>query len=327
MTALFATMRIFRHYTDLPEDARGSVVAIGNFDGIHKGHQVVINEAGFIARALNKPWAVMTFEPHPDALFKPDAAPFRLTTMRAKAQMIEKLGVDELLVQHFDFAFAGLTAAQFVEEVLVKGLGASHVVAGYDFQFGQKRQGDCDTLLHMGRTNEFGFTAVPKVSDEQGIVYSSTRVREHLTAGDARGAAHVLGRPFEVEGRVEHGDKRGRQLGFPTANLLFGDFLRPALGVYAIRAGVDLRGGDDKGGTTWINGVCNIGKRPTFDAGEDVFLEAHLFDFEGDLYGKHLRIQLLERLRTEQKFDGLDALKTQIAKDCEKAREILSKEG
>jgi riboflavin kinase/FMN adenylyltransferase len=322
VTALFATMRIFRHYTDLPEDARGSVVAIGNFDGIHKGHQVVINEAGFIARALNKPWAVMTFEPHPDALFKPDAEPFRLTTMRTKAQMIEQLGVDELLIQHFDFAFASLTAAQFVEEVLVKGLGASHVVAGYDFQFGQKRQGDCDTLLHMGRANGFGFTAVPKVADEQGIVYSSTRVRDYLKAGDARGAAHVLAHPFEVEGRVEHGDARGRQLGFPTANVVLGDFLRPALGVYAIRAGVD-----EDGGTTWINGVCNVGKRPTFDKGEDVLLEAHLFDFEGDLYGKHLRVQLLERLRPEQKFDGLDALKAQIVLDCEKAREILAKEG
>lgn len=315
-------MRIFRHYTDLPEDARGCVVAIGNFDGIHKGHQVVINEAGSIARATNKPWAVMSFEPHPDALFKPDGAPFRLSTMRTKAHMIEQLGVDELLVQHFDFAFAGLTAQQFVEDVLVGGLGATHVVAGYDFQFGQKRSGNCDTLLQMGREHGFGFTAVPKVVDEDGIVYSSTRVRDELVAGNPRGAAGVLGRPAELEGRVEKGDQRGRQLGFPTANLHLGDFLRPALGVYAIRAGLDA-GAD----TRWIDGVCNVGKRPTFDAGEDVVLEAHLFDFEGDLYGKHLRVQLIERLRPEQKFDGLDAIKAQIARDCEKAREILSKEG
>jgi len=315
-------MRIFRHYTDLPKDARGAVVAIGNFDGIHKGHQVVIDEAGSIARSTNKPWAVMSFEPHPDALFKPDCEPFRLSTMRTKAHRIEELGVDELLVQHFDFAFAGLTAQQFVEEVLVKGLGASHVVAGYDFQFGQKRQGDCDTLLHMGREKGFGFTAVPKVVDENGVVYSSTRVREYLVAGDTRGAAHVLGRTFELEGRVEHGDERGRQLGFPTANLHLGEFLRPALGVYAIRAGVD------EGETTmWIDGVCNIGKRPTFDAGEDIVLEAHLFDFNGDLYGKHLRVQLIEHVRGEQKFDGLAAIQAQIAIDCEKAREILAKEG
>lgn len=313
-------MRIFRHYTDLPEDARGCVVAIGNFDGIHKGHQVVINEAGSIARAQNKPWAVMTFEPHPDSLFKPDAAPFRLTTMRTKAHQIESLGVDELLIQHFDLDFAGLSAEDFVDEVIVKGLGASHVVSGYDFQFGKKRQGHCDTLLHMGRERGFGFTAVPKVVDEDGVVYSSTRVRECLQAGDPRGAAHVLGRAFELEGRVEHGDARGRQLGFPTANIHLGDFLRPATGVYAIRAGFD-EGLD----TTWFDGVANFGRRPTFSAEDDVVLEAHLFDFSGDLYGKHLRVELVERLRDERKFDGLDAIKAQIALDCEKAREILSK--
>ena len=315
-------MRIFRHYTDLPVDARGCVVAIGNFDGIHKGHQVVINEAGSIARTTAKPWAVMSFEPHPNALFKPDGEPFRLSTMRTKAHRIEQLGVDELLIQHFDFAFAGLTAEQFVEEVIVKGLGASHVVAGYDFQFGQKRQGTCETLLHMGRDKGFGFTAVPKVMDDDDIVYSSTRVRECLKAGDPRGAAHVLGYPVELEGRIEKGDQRGRQLGFPTANLHLGEFLRPALGVYAIRAGID-----EGKNTRWIDGVCNVGKRPTFDKGEDVILEAHLFDFEADLYGKHLRIQLIEHLRAEQKFDGLDAIKAQIAIDCEKAREILAKEG
>jgi riboflavin kinase/FMN adenylyltransferase len=313
-------MRIFRHYTDLPEDARGCVVAIGNFDGLHKGHQVVIREAGAKARAQGKPWAVMTFEPHPDSLFKPNAAPFRLTTMRTKAHMIESLGVDELLVQHFDLDFAGLTAEAFVDEVIVKGLGASHVVSGYDFQFGKKRQGDCDTLLHMGRARGFGFTAVPKVVDEQGIVYSSTRVREYLQAGDVQGARHVLGRPFELEGRIEHGDARGRKLGFPTANMHLGDFLRPATGVYAIRAGLD-----EGLETAWIDGVANFGRRPTFHAEDDVVLEAHLFDFSGDLYGKHLRVQLVERLRDERKFDGLDALKAQIAKDCEKAREILSK--
>ncbi len=317
---LSPTMRIFRHYTDLPEDARGGVVAIGNFDGLHKGHQVVINEAGSIARSTGKPWAVMSFEPHPDSLFKPDCAPFRLTTMRTKAHMIESLGVDELLIQHFDFDFAGLSAAEFVDDVIVKGLGASHVVSGYDFQFGQKRQGNCDTLLHMGRERGFGFTAVPKVVDDEGVVYSSTRVREYLTAGDLVGAEHVLGRPFELEGRVEHGDARGRQLGFPTANIHLGDFLRPATGVYAVQAGLD-----EGAQTRWIDGVANFGRRPTFHADDDVVLEAHLFDFDGDLYGKHMRVRLVERLRDEQKFDGLEALKAQILADCEKAREILGK--
>jgi riboflavin kinase/FMN adenylyltransferase len=283
---------------------------------------VVIGEAGSIARAQNKPWAVMTFEPHPDSLFKPDGAPFRLTTMRTKAHMIQSLGVDELLVQHFDQEFAGLSAGAFVDQVIVKGLGASHVVSGYDFQFGKKRQGDCDTLLHMGRERDFGFTAVPKVVDENGVVYSSTRVRECLAAGDVRGAKHVLGRSFELEGRVEHGDARGSTLGFPTANIHLDEFLRPATGVYAIRAGLD-----EGQGTTWLNGVANFGRRPTFHAEDDVVLEAHLFDFSGDIYGKHLRVKLIERLREEKKFDGLDALKAQIASDCEKAREILGKSG
>ena len=174
----------------------------------------------------------------------------------------------------------------------------------------------------MGRERGFGFTAVPKVVDENGAIYSSTRVREYLRAGDALGAKHVLGRSFELEGRVEHGDARGRQLGFPTANIHLGDFLRPATGVYAVRAGLD-----EGAETTWIDGVANFGRRPTFHADDDVVLEAHLFDFSGDLYGKHLRVKLIERLRDEQKFDGLDALKAQIAIDCEKAREILGKAG
>ncbi|PCI39623.1 MAG: riboflavin biosynthesis protein RibF [Rhodospirillaceae bacterium] len=315
-------MRIFRHYTDLPEDARGCVVAIGNFDGIHKGHQAVINEAGSLAQKYGKPWAVMTFEPHPTALFRPNSEPFRLSTMRTKARLIENLGVDELLVQHFDKDFANLPAEDFVDEVLVKSLGAIHVVAGYDFHFGQKRQGNCETLLKFGREKGFAFTAVSQQKDAIGEVFSSTRVREYLRMGNVRAASYLLGHAFELEGRVEHGDARGRQLGFPTANIHLNDYLRPGLGVYAIRAGVD-----EGVNTKWIDGVANFGRRPTFYAEDDVLLEAHLFDFEGDLYGKHLRVELVERIRDERKFDGLEALKAQIVKDCEIAREILLKAG
>lgn len=313
-------MRIFRHYTDLPQDVRGCVVAIGNFDGVHLGHQAVINEAGALARVLGKPWVVMTFDPHPVSVFKPNGEPFRLTEMRMKAHLIEALGVDDLLVQYFDANFASLTAEDFVDQVIVQGLGAAHVVAGYDFRFGQKRQGDCNTLLALGHNKGFGFTAIPEVTGENGEVYSSTRVRECLKAGDVLTAATILGRTFELEGRVEHGDARGSQLGFPTANIHLHDYLRPATGVYAIRAGIDA-GAD----TVWQNGVANFGRRPTFHSEDDVVLEAHLFDFKGDLYGKHLRVELLERLRDERKFDGLEALKAQIIKDCEKAREILAK--
>lgn len=311
-------MRIYRHYDELPEDARGAVVAVGNFDGVHKGHQAVIDEAGTIAKASNKPWAVLSFEPHPRLLFKPDQPPFRLTPFRIKARHIEALGVDELVVQHFDKAFAGLSAEDFVQKVLVDGFGASHVVCGYDFVFGAGRKGDTETLLHAGKAEGFGFTAVPEVTDDDGVVFSSTRVRDALVAADPEQAAFVLGGPFEIEGRVEHGAARGRGIGFPTANLHLGEYLRPAIGVYAVRAGID-----EGAETRWIDGVANFGNRPTFDNG-DVILEVHLFDFAEDLYGRHLRVQLVHYLRGEVKFDGIEALQAQIKIDCGKAKSLLA---
>ena len=313
-------MRIFRHYTDLPDDARGVVVAIGNFDGVHKGHRKVINEAGTTARALGVPWAVLTFEPHPTSVFRPDGEPFRLTTMRTKVRLIEEMGVDQVLVQHFDKDFASLDANAFIDEVLVAGLGARHVVSGYDFEFGKGRGGNCDVLLSSGREKGFGFTAVPKVTDEAGEVYSSTRAREALKAANPRAATAIMGRPFEIEGIVEHGDARGRELGFPTANLKMGDYLHPATGIYAVKAGID-----EGMETRWLDGAGSFGYRPQF-GGTHELMEAYLFDFDGDLYGKHLRVQLVEYLRPEKTFDGVEALKAQIALDCDQAREILEKE-
>jgi len=310
-------MRIFRHYQDLPAEARGSAVAIGNFDGVHLGHQAVIGEAGRIARDAGIPWAVLSFEPHPRTLFRPDDAPFRLTPFRIKARHIEKMGVDALIVLHFDAELAGLSADDFVHKVLIKGLNAHHVVSGYDFVFGHKRAGNCELLLHKGKREGFDFTCVSAV-DDGAKVYSSTQVRTCLKQGDPRGAAAMLGRPFEIEGRIEYGDARGRSIGFPTANLHLDDYVRPATGVYAIRAGIDA--GPE---TRWLDGVANLGRRPTFD-GEDIVLEAHLFDFDGDLYGRHLRVALIEYLRAEQKFDGVDSLKAQIARDCEHARKVLA---
>ncbi len=311
-------MRIFRHYDELPADARGAAVAVGNFDGVHRGHQAVIGEAGRIARSAGMPWAVLTFEPHPRTVFKPDGEPFRLTPFRIKARHIEALGVDELFVLHFDLEFSRRPAEDFVEGVLVAGLGARHVVSGYDFVFGHGRRGDCDLLLHEGRDAGFDVTCVAAVNDGDGRPYSSTRVRQCLVAADPRGAAHVLGRPFEIEGRVEHGDARGHAIGFPTANLHFAEYLRPAVGVYAVRAGID-----QGTHTQWHDGVANLGRRPTF-AGTDLVLEAHLFDFDGDLYGQHLRVALIDYLRPETKFDGVDALKAQITADCTRASEILA---
>lgn len=313
-------MRIFRHFENLPADACGASVAVGNFDGVHLGHQAVIKEAGRIAHDAGIPWSVLTFEPHPRSVFAPDGDPFRLTPFRTKAHHVEGLGVDNLIVLHFDPEFAALPADDFVSQVLVGGLDARHVISGYDFVFGHKRTGTCELLLHKGQEMGFDFTCVSAVDDGQEV-YSSTRVRDCLRKGDPGAAAKILGRPFEIEGRIEHGDKRGQTIGFPTANLHLGEYLRPATGVYAVRAGID-----EGMETRWIDGAANFGNRPTFD-GNDTVLEVHLFDFDGDLYGRHLRVQLIEHLRPEKKFDGLDDLKAQIALDCEQARQILAAEG
>lgn len=307
-------MRVYRHSWDLPPEARGAAVAIGNFDGVHMGHRAVIGEAGKLAHAASLPWAVLTFEPHPRELFNPDGPPFRLTPFREKAAAIAGLGVEILVVLRFDWKLCRCPAEDFVEQVLVDGLGAAHVVAGYDFHFGHQRRGDCAMLLDLGRKLGFDFTAVHAASDEGGDVYSSTRARACLEEGDVRGAAEVLGRPFAVDGRVRRGDERGRTIGFPTANLALGRLQRPKLGVYAVEV---VRSGGEV-----LQGVANIGRRPTF-GGEDEVLEVHLFDFEGYLYGERLEVRLIDFIRAEKKFDGIDALKAQIARDGARAREIL----
>lgn len=312
-------MRIFRHFEDLPPEVKGGAVAIGNFDGVHLGHREVIGEAGWIAKAHRIPWVVLTFEPHPRMVFKPDQDPFRITPFRIKARHIEEMGVDDLVVLQFDMDFASRKAEDFIQDVLIDGLAAKHVVCGYDFYFGAKRQGNPDMLLHKGRELGFGFTCVNPVSDDGNQAYSSTRVRDCLYAGKPKEAAEVLGRPFEIEGRVVKGDQRGRTMGFPTCNVELHDYLEPAYGVYAIRAGVD-----DGTKTVWHDGVANIGKRPTFDK-RDIMLETHLFEYDGDLYGKHLRVALIDFIRPEQKFNGLDEIKDQIAKDCILAQDILKK--
>jgi len=310
-------MRIFRHYEDLPPEVKGGAVAIGNFDGVHLGHQEVIGEAGWIAKAHRIPWVVLTFEPHPRMVFMPDQDPFRITPFRIKSRHVEALEVDHMVVLQFDKDFASRSAEDFIKDVLVDGLAAKHVICGYDFYFGAKRQGNADMLLHKGREHGFGFTCVNPVADAEGVVYSSTRVRDYLIKGQVRDAWNVIGSPFEIEGRVVEGDQRGRTIGFPTCNVELNEYLKPKLGVYAIRAGVD-----HGTHTVWHDGVANIGTRPTFDK-RDILLEAHLFNFEGDLYGKHLRVALIDFIRAEKKFTGLEEIKAQIAKDCISAQEIL----
>ena len=308
-------MEIFRHYTGLPATARGGAVAVGNFDGIHLGHQFVIAKAGELARASGIQSGVLTFEPHPRSVFQPTAPPFRLTPFRVKAELLRELGVAHLYNLHFDLEFAALSAEDFVRRVLVDGLGIAEAVVGYDFVFGHARRGNAALLTAMGKALGFGVTVVEPV--QQGSeIYSSTRIRNLLVEGKPRHAAVLLGRSWEIDGRVEQGDRRGRTIGFPTANIELADYLRPAAGVYAVRAAIG-RGG------TWHDGVANLGMRPTF-GGSDLRLEVHLFDFAGDLYGRHLRVALVDYLRPEQKFAGLDALKAQIAADAAKARAMLA---
>ncbi|MDR3435894.1 bifunctional riboflavin kinase/FAD synthetase [Telmatospirillum sp.] len=311
-------MRILRHYVEFPAELRGGAVALGNFDGVHLGHQTVIGAAQRLANAHGGACGVMSFEPHPRELFSPSSVNYRLTPFRIKARLIGSLGLDFLLMQRFDREFASHTAIEFVEKVLVAGLGVRHVVVGYDYVFGKGRGGNVELLRDLAGKSGFDVTCVDPVEADDGALYSSTRIREALTAGRPREAARLLGRFWEIEGRVEHGDERGRTIGFPTANVELAEYLHPATGVYAVIAGID-RGGD----TEWLPGVANFGKRPTFDK-QDVLLEVHLFDFTGDLYGRHLRVGLVDYLRPERKFSGLDELKTQIEEDCRAARKALA---
>ncbi|HEX4568812.1 MAG TPA: bifunctional riboflavin kinase/FAD synthetase [Dongiaceae bacterium] len=311
-------MRLFRHHSEIPVEARGDVVALGNFDGLHLGHQKVIGEALRLAGELDAPCGVLTFEPHPRAYFQPDKPAFRLTPFRIKLRQLDAIGVDYLYLLSFDRAMAERSPESFIVEVLGQGLEPIHLVVGYDFVFGKGRSGNAAMLGDLGRAAGFGVTSVPAAVDAEGVAYSSTKVRERLAAGDPLGAAQVLGRPWEIEGRVESGDKRGRLLGFPTANVAMSGYLQPALGVYAVKAGID-----EGRGTRWLDGVANLGRRPTV-GGTRVQLETHLFDFAGDLYGRHLRVALIDFIRPERKFDGLEALKAQIAADSAEARARLA---
>ncbi|MFO1152535.1 MAG: bifunctional riboflavin kinase/FAD synthetase [Rhodospirillales bacterium] len=315
-------MRSFGHFRDLPADVRGAAVAIGNFDGVHLGHREVIAEAGRIARAAGRPWAVLTLEPHPRSVFTPDSPPFRLTPLPVKARLVETIGADVFVVVPFDLEFAKLAPRAFVETVIVGGLGARHVVCGHDFAFGHGRRGTPEMLLWMGDEFDFGFTCVHEVRNGDGEPYSSTRVRQYLQAANPQAAAQLLGRPFEIEGIVVNGERRGRQLGYPTANVGLGEYLRPAFGIYAVEAGW----ADDGGRMRWRPGVANLGVRPTFGA-EDPLLEVHVFDFDGDLYGRTLSTRVRHYLRPEKKFDAIEPLQAQMAEDCARARALLTAPG
>src|SRR5579862_952923 len=309
-------MRVFRHFDPTPAEARGAVLALGNFDGVHRGHQTVIHAAASVA--AGRKFGVLTFEPHPRQVFQPDHPPFRLTPFRVKVHELEALGCDLAVILHFDLAFAAWTAERFAEIVLHRGLGVAHVVVGHDFVFGRGRKGDATLLRRLG--DELGFAVtVVELSGDGGAIFSSTEIRERLVVGDVRGAAALLGRPWEIDGRVEAGDRLGRVLGFPTANLSLGEYLRPAEGVYAVRAGIERPGGIE-----WHDAVANVGRRPTI-GGTDLRFEAHLLDFSGDLYGRHLRVPLIDWIRPDATFSGLEELKAAIGRDVEAARALLQR--
>ena len=318
-------MAVFHNLGALPDQAKRAVVAIGNFDGVHRGHQVVIAQARAIAEDISAPLAVLSFEPHPRSFFKPALASFRLTPVVAKARALQKVGIDYVFIQDFTREFADLSAGAFVQNVVVEQLAARHLVVGDDFCFGKDREGNATLLGCSGQDYGFGVSAVAPVRDDTGAVLSSSRVRDFLRAGQVRLAADILGRNWEIDGPVMRGFARGRTIGFPTANISLRDYLKPAFGVYAVRV---AKAGliEGTGLTHWYDAVANIGCRPTV-GGEEANLEVFILDFDEDLYGTDLRVQLVEFLRPEMKFDSLDQLKSQIAHDTYRARAVLADDG
>ncbi len=311
-------MRLVRDIKELPSACRGAVVAIGNFDGVHLGHRAVLAQAAGIARSKGCPLGALVFEPHPREFFQPQAPRFRLTPLPEKARLLAAFGIDLLYVERFDKELASRPALDFVTRILVQGLGVTHIVAGYDFRFGQNREGDVSFLQREGAKAGFGVSVTSAVNTtSSGEPYSSSRIREHLQEGRPRRAAELLGRWWSIEGPVRGGDRRGRTIGFPTANVRLDDCIEPKHGVYAVRA--EVLDGPDAG---VYDGVANLGLRPTFDK-QDVMLEVNLFGFSGDLYDRPLRVSFVEFIRAEQKFDGIDSLKAQISADSITAAGLL----
>ena len=310
-------MQIHRGYWSLPQAALHEVVAIGNFDGVHRGHRALIEAARARAQELQAPLGVITFEPHPREVLSPDRAPPRLTPFRVKARLLAELGVAHLFALAFNEYLLSKSPEQFVHDVLAGGLGVRHVVVGFDFRFGHKRAGDADLLAALGDEYSFGVTRIEPVA-WRGEVCSSSRVREAVARGDVSLARDLLGHPFLVEGRVVAGDRRGRELGYPTANLRPGRRgLWPANGIYAVRAAWDPRAPD------WHDAVASLGVRPTFGGG-DRLLEIHLFERDVDLYGRRLCCAFVERLRAEETFDTVEDLKARMDQDSAAARASLA---
>lgn len=310
-------MRIIRRYHALPTNLRGAVVALGNFDGVHLGHRGVIGRAAELGHSTSRPLGVLTFEPHPIMVLRPDASPRRLSPYRVKVRRLRECGVELLYMLPFSISFSQKSADDFVADVLVSGLGVNHVIVGHDYRFGRGRSGDCQFLVTAGQKFGFKVTEVSPIGNA-GEIYSSTRARAYLQNGEPRLAAAILGHMWEVEARVVHGDARGRQLGYPTANMEFRDHVIPAFGIYAVWCGIV-----QENGTDWHPAVANVGVRPMFKA-NDPILEVHLFSYDGDLYGKYLRVAFFNWIRPEAKFKTTEALVKQMDEDSRVAKFMLT---
>ena len=310
-------MRLLSSDEPLPADLRGGVIALGNFDGFHRGHQAVVARAVGRARAEGRPAIVATFDPHPARYFRPNTPPFRLTTIRQRARLFAAAGADATLVLRFDAALAALDPNAFVRGMLVDRFAAAAIATGADFTFGRGRAGTADVLVQLGERHGIAIDTVAPVVDEAEPI-SSSRIRAALVEGDCATAARLLTRPFTIEGKVIHGDKRGREIGYPTANIDLGDYLRPRYGIYAVRARLD----DGR----MLDGAANLGIRPSFDPPKEL-LEPYFFDFAGDLYGRTIEVALIAFLRPEARFHSLNALTDQMARDCTDARAELARVG
>lgn len=309
------TVEIIRDWRALPETLRGASAAVGAFDGVHRGHQAVIRCAVERARALGVAAAVVSFDPHPRRLFQPYTAPFRLMTPDQMARALQPHGIERLYLLAFDAEMAAMSDRRFATEVLAQGLGLRHVAVGFDFTFGKGRTGSPEALAGYGAELGFSTSITARCDDESGLKLSSSAVREALSSGDMTRATAILGQPFSIQGEVIHGDKRGRVIGVPTANVSLGDYQRPLYGIYATRT----RLADGR----IFEGVANLGVRPMFEL-ETPLLEVWLFDFSGDLYGQTIETELVARIRGEMSFEGLDELKAQIVRDAASARLILA---
>jgi riboflavin kinase / FMN adenylyltransferase len=304
-------MRIIRDFASCPPEYKGCVVALGNFDGVHIGHQAILKETLSQAKHYGVPAAVMTFEPHPREFFDKERKKLRISSFKHKIACFEKAGIDIMFLVRFNRSFASLSPTDFVGDVLCDHVGARHVVTGYNFAFGKGRMGDIAFLHQEAASREFGYTACAAVGDN----VSSSAIRTLLSQGSVTEVSALLGRPYSIEGTVRHGQKNGRKLGFPTANLSLKNLYVPRYGVYAVRFHV-------KHESKHYDGVANIGIRPTFNLNEPL-LEVHGFDMNQDLYGKHITVEFVKCLRDEQPFENVEMLKSQITKDCEQARKTF----